>query len=108
MNKPRLEKLIVALKDAKAKDFTMHCYVASWKCNTPACVLGHYASRRDLQRAFTLQTVSRYDATVNEHFGITDEQNEALFSPGGCGDAQTPAQARRYIRKFIDSNGEVS
>jgi hypothetical protein len=119
MNFARLEKLIVALQDASPRDFDMLHYGMS--CGTPQCVLGHYASRRDLQRSFELvrpeygEVVLRSrtgrpscgytlyaDMPIQSHFGISYDQCEELFGPAGCGDAKTPKQAIRYIRKFID------
>lgn len=117
MNKERLEKLIVALEGVHPDQFYMGRYI--YDCGTPACVLGHYASRRDLQKSFRLdhdlgcpvtnrgRDAGSYDESVHEHFGISDAQSERLFAVNGCDGAQTPKQAQRYIRKFIDSNGEV-
>lgn len=117
MNKPRLEKLILALEGVPIKHFNMDKYGT---CGTPACVLGHFAARTDLQRKFVLKhefhtqlfaidghEVDYWDGEVREYFGINAEQAEALFGPEGCDRAQTPAKARRYIRKFIDSNGKL-
>lgn len=116
MNKARLEKLIVVLKDAKPEDFIMASY--SNACGTPACVLGHYAACRDVQRAFKLDAgglrrscgmfIDVEDDAVLEHFGLTFDQATALFDADGCNNAKTPKQAIRYIRKFIDSNGKVA
>lgn len=115
MNKPRLEKLIVALEAAKPENFDMGRFA---RCGTPACVLGHYASRADLQSEFGLEgmtilelaTCRRPDCDGEEiqlHFDITGEQACELFDVEGCDDAKTPAEAIAYIRKFIDTNGEM-
>lgn len=91
-------------------------------CNTPACALGHYGSRGDLQRImrvgesrtdrngtdgnFSLlvygnnRGVDFNDPKILEHFGINGEQAEDLFSMEGCDYAQTPLEAARYIEKF--------
>lgn len=112
MNFDRLENLIVALKDAKPEKFNMGNYM--WRCGTPACVLGHYAARRDLQDLLMLsiQRGMVYqetgigcdydDAEVQEHFGFLEDEAEELFASYGCGSAKTPADAIAYIREFID------
>jgi hypothetical protein len=83
-------------------------------CGTPACALGHYAARTDLQRAFKLkhgdvQTTSGspdVSGVCYEHFGLLelwghgDEWIE-LFADNGCGGATTPLQAAKYIEKFV-------
>jgi hypothetical protein len=68
-------------------------------CKTPACVLGTYASRRDLQTTFTIShnglsliedpdaLVWPDDQEVLRHFGITEEEARALFDADGCNDA---------------------
>lgn len=122
-NFERLEKLIVALKGAKKAEFSMDKY--GHTCGTPACVLGHYASRHDLQRSFKLVVPEGFpfadilpfkavphpkelsvlefnDDVVCRHFGITVNEADELFSHMGCDQAKTAGQARRYIRKFIN------
>ena len=92
-------------------------------CGTPACVLGYFASRVDLQRKFVLAKnaqgymtcqlrvqdhdypVDYEDTQVLGYFGINREQAEYLFGGGYPNDGKTPAQMRRKIRKFIDKNG---
>ena len=123
INKQRLEKLLVALKGVKPKDFDMNNYVHA--CGTPACVLGYFASRVDLQRKFVLAKnaqgymtcqlrvqdhdypVDYEDTQVLGYFGINREQAEYLFGGGYPNDGKTPAQMRRKIRKFIDKNGAM-
>lgn len=88
-------------------------------CGTPACAIGHYAHRKDLQKLLKIEimynsyeTVAkvRYsdmrsmtidDDRILEHFGITAGQAIELFSGGGCGKAKTPKQAARYIEQFV-------
>lgn len=97
-------------------------------CGTPACVLGNYASRGDLQRLLTVKALPRRynrnelehvmvlrgkvvhdsydsashkDAQVLDHFGITAAESEVLFGPDGCGGAKTPEEAAAYIEKFV-------
>lgn len=81
-------------------------------CGTPACVLGNYAFRTDLQSAFRMRNgcvvtahggkdVLYSGRMVPRHFGITKLEAFMLFSYNGCGDAKTPAQAIRFMRRFV-------
>ena len=107
--------------------FTMLRY--GWSCGTPACVLGTYASRKDVQRTFELAILGQensrpFDACIRsvnakphyddflpqviyssqivlDHFGIGVDEAYELFGSDGCGEAATPAAAARYIRKFV-------
>lgn len=117
-NIPRLKKLITALKDAKPENFSMRMF-GRRACGTPACVLGHYAYRRDLQRTLTLTSaeddpehlwlrdahgriVGYNDRAVLDHFGVDADDADCLFNGiSGLGGAKTTKQAIAYIRKFI-------
>ncbi len=147
MNKVQVKRLLnvaVALRDAaKArKKFSMkkyvfgdHCEVKTvFKdgryisynreenfCGTPACALGHYAARTDLQRLLKISILKDYQGgkyatmdsfgsksgsgwgmeSVMDHFGIDSREFEELFDPDGCGNAKTPLQAAKYIEKFV-------
>jgi len=118
MNKARLEKLIVALDGVKPKQFDMTMYAHA--CGSPACVLGHFAARSDLQKKFKFnEKCDRFSAAVLlvkggkpvyfeddevlEYFGITPAQSEYLFGCDGPNEFATPAMMRRRIRKFIDN-----
>lgn len=124
MNKKRLLKVAQALRESpEPKKFTMQRYAHS--CGTPACALGHYAARSDLQRTFKLKvsegdtwgdydnvvvarpgftiSVLYDDVLVQDHFGITFEQACDLFSSEGCGGARTPLQAAKFIERFAAS-----
>lgn len=93
-------------------------------CGTPACALGHYAARRDLQKLLTIEKEEKtsyfgkypyarvvftdgqqanllHDDRTSDHFGIGLDEMEELFSGAGCGNAETPKQAARYIEKFV-------
>ena len=95
-------------------------------CGTPACAFGHYAARQDLQDRFALvrrelrvsyaeaiyfstDVLLRYTGEmafydshlVLEHFGISWEEADDLFSVEGCGGANTPAQAADFIEAFV-------
>jgi hypothetical protein len=110
----RLRKVVQALREApraQKSKFTMKCYV--FVCGTPACALGHYAARRDLQRSFKLDDRGvktsagarlgspAEERPIHDHFGITPEQADELFGMSGCDAAETPIQAARYIERFI-------
>ncbi len=82
------------------------------ECGTPACALGHYAARKDLQKTFTLSG-NRCNAAklapdgsgrvgvAEKHFGISYREYLELFDSGGCGRAQTPKTAALYIERFV-------
>jgi hypothetical protein len=123
MNAERLLNVAKALRESPDPDkFTMlHVHT----CGTPACALGHYAARRDLQEMFQLSpttevgvlTIGVWGATrsthgwltfVAHHFGITDDQAYLLFGGFGCNAAQTPNAAARYIENFVARHAEAS
>jgi len=92
-------------------------------CGTPACALGHYASRGDLQKAFKLGDpsgtssyqfvvlrkwggfVDYYAGAVLDHFGIEYPEAGELFGGNGCGGAKTVKQAAKYIENFVKRKG---
>ena len=122
MNRERLLNVAKALRESRSpRDFTMSVY-GNKECGTPACALGHYASRRDLQRTFVLVTdesdqegmwvntndgsyASYSSEAVCQHFGIECDQAFNLFSAIGCGGAKTPKQAARFIERFVARGG---
>src|SRR5688572_21144506 len=53
MNEENFLKLIQAVEEADPREFHMHRFVNA--CGTPACVLGNYAAREDLQSAFRIK-----------------------------------------------------
>lgn len=91
-------------------------------CGTPACALGHYAVRKDLQRAFDLipdgiivRRGTRYEDAgfdtpyTREHFGLTKDEAYELFNGDGCGSARTADAAAEYIEGFVRNKGfEIS
>jgi len=114
----RLRAVVTALRDAQrsqslCRTFTMaqYGYFSEMECGSPACALGHYVSRRDLQRKFLLNCdghpiwrVGYRDVSVfafERHFGLTPEEHEELFGPEGCNEAKTPKEAADYIANFI-------
>lgn len=120
INKERLLNVSRALRESPAPEhFNMSIYVH--ECGTPACALGHYGLRQDLQSllvyapdkpygkdlrsAETRQLVSYQDYEVLEHFGITYDQSEELFDSDGCGNAQTAIEAAQYLEEFVARDG---
>jgi hypothetical protein len=110
MNKERLLNVAKALRESPNPDlFTMARY--GFDCGTPACALGHYAARPDLQDFFKLKQNGMLVLTENdevpygedemEHFGIDEKQAAELFGTEGCGNAQTPIEAAEYIEQFV-------
>lgn len=127
----RLRNLIVALRESPAPDaFTMKYYgyigrnpwwdlplpkdyqesvQTQYPCKTPACVLGHYAARQDLQDVFKLTQCGTLDYGCNfsfytvlyQHFGLSDKECDELFGSYGCGRAHTTGEAITYIEQFI-------
>lgn len=117
IQKKRLLNVARALRESKVpKDFSMACFVND--CGTPACALGHYASRRDLQREFDLTDTGavcnsdglkvRVGSLILDwlgdalpHFGLSPRETSELFTGDGCGNAKTVKQAARYIERFV-------
>ena len=122
----RLHNLVQVLRDAAKNSrlrrlFTVHKFgYGKYEqrlypkevnlCGTPACALGHYAARRDVQHTFVLdrdgdvmigQACVDFDNHIPVHFGITGVQAKELFDSDGCDRARTPTQAANYIERFI-------
>lgn len=112
----RLLDVATANRDAsKARLFFAMCTYGH-DCSSPACCLGHYAVRRDLQHKFSLSAHGNlagsdgvwrdYNSSdVLGHFGITHDESVNLFSGDGCGEAETAFQAAKYIENFLDNKG---
>lgn len=94
--------------------FTMGVYAR--ECGAPACCLGHYAMRHDLQNIFEISTMQRLkliggndvdfdDDPVLKHFGIDIYESHELFSGIGCNKAKTPEEAAQFIENFIKEKG---
>lgn len=129
IGKARLLNVAKALRESKNPDqFTMQVYGHS--CGTPACALGHYAARQDLQSTYTLREdgglIAKDDSSrswvpftsigVQEHFDITKDETYELFSDNeafdddetptwGCGNAKTALEAAEYIEAFVARDG---
>ena len=80
-------------------------------CGTPACALGHYAARTDVQRSFELDfegEITYQGSKVNvvqaavDHFGIDYSDHHDLFSGSGCGGATRPKAAAKFIERFTN------
>ncbi len=82
------------------------------------CALGHYAARPDMQGLLELNPRSgglQYaadgrdawvgDPSILDHFGLCYWQLEVLFDHIGCGNAQTPEEAARFIEAFVAADG---
>lgn len=106
----RLLNVAKALRESpNPEKFHMSAYARS--CGTPACALGHYAARTDLQQAFILSLgflctdygaeIAFHSPKVRSHFDISREEAEELFSPDGCGGARTALEAARYVENFV-------
>ncbi len=141
----RLLRVARALRESPAPlAFTMKCFIRGdsldpspvqveekhW-CGTPACAIGHYASRSDLQRLMKVIHEPRWDVNENgqdievqtpeivfsalygvdelnfgddkflDHFGINYNQACQLFGESGCGRAKKPVTAAVYIERFV-------
>ena len=114
IHRKRLLNVARALReDPDPERFTM-AYFSS--CGTPACALGHYAFRKDLQKTFYLRKERGWLGLVKsrkedlgidsdhvlDHFGIEMGESEELFGDHGCGGAKTPIEAATYIEKFVE------
>ena len=109
INVERFKNLIRATAEADPKHFNMAFF---GQCGTPACVLGNYAAREDLQDAFCFEDntvklcgsgvrISYANIAVRDHFGITAEETQRLFASWGCSLAETPAEAVGYLQRFL-------
>ena len=111
----RLLKVARALRESPAPEaFNMDKYI--W-CGTPACALGHYGSRPDLQRVMVVRKdgfgkpdlfyrhgidlVDYWDYQILDHFGTSRAEAEDLFGSHGCGGAKTTIEAAQYIEDFV-------
>lgn len=125
----RLLNAARAVEEGNARDFDMNEYANA--CGTPACVLGHFATRTDLQDVFELtiphgeyrtakpflysradvraasavgclpEPLAVTDPSVVVYFGLTRGEAMRLFGRHGCGGARTAAQAIAYIQAFV-------
>lgn len=115
MNKERLLNVARALRESKNPDkFTMSQLTNA--CGTPACALGHYAARRDLQDYYYIDADGEFQCPADDttgpeedsdalHFGITADQSQELFGSHGCGNAKTAIEAAEYIEAFVAREG---
>ena len=119
IHRKRLLNVAKALRESK-DPFAFDMTLFGHDCGTPACALGTYGARRDLQRTLFLKRFrsrilgervwiadSRgrsigYDSpAVFGHFGISADDADELFSSSGCGGARSPVHAARYIERFV-------
>lgn len=107
--KHRLLNVAKALRESpNPEDFDMTRFT---HCGTPACALGHYAARPDLQQSFSISAsglligekglrVSHDGCSVMSHFGLTADEAEDLFGMSGCEGAMTTDDAASYIEHY--------
>ncbi len=118
IQKKRLLNVSKALRESKeaTKAFNMREYFSM--CGTPACALGHYIARKDLQKTF----VRSYDVSdgiygfctlndsallafdydvVQKHFGIDEDEAHDLFGMYGCNSAGDAVTAADFIEQFV-------
>jgi hypothetical protein len=102
------------LESPAPESFTMGTFFHA--CRTPACAMGHYALREDLQDTFTMSQGGglgtragdrrhRLDCDgheIREHFGISQVEAIRLFAYDGCNRARTPQEAAAFIRRFAE------
>lgn len=123
MNLERMNNLVTALQEASKQPLLCALFdMGKWghdvtkkiahPCGTPACSMGHYAAREDLQNRFRLNSrgticlrnnreVENITAEICNHFDIDNYQAEELFGSIGCGDASSLRDATKYVKKFI-------
>lgn len=113
MNTVNVLNVARALRESPNPErFTMKFF--GFGCGTPACALGHYAARRDLQDVLSLTPTGGLgladgtpafdgwdEPVVHEHFGLDYQDLRNLFSPWGCGGATTALEAAEYIEHFV-------
>lgn len=117
MNRERLLKVARALRESpRAELFTMSRY-AYW--GKPCDALAHYAARPDLQSEFRLsrfrdriytaagKRVHWFSTEVLDHFALSRDEAELLFSGDGCNEALLPVDAASYIERFVAGDPEL-
>lgn len=113
MNLLRMNALVVANRESP-HPFTMRWFTwPSTPCGTPACLLGNYAARTDLQSDFRMDprltrilanwgTAPFTSVEIAEHFDLSRWEIEALFGSKGCGGAgENREKALAYVEAFI-------
>ncbi len=113
--KQRILNIARALRESpNPHRFTMTAYS---RCRTPACALGHYAFRADLQNKFYLgfgegegvmsdgrhciqSGLACNSRLIQGHFGINQAEAFRLFNTNGCGNAGNAIAAADYLEKF--------
>jgi hypothetical protein len=116
MNKERLLNVAKALREApEPEKFTMTHMVHD--CGTPACAMGHYAARGDLQDVFVIDRGMRQKfayvtlsngghnvwPSMMKHFDISRVECDELFEVDGCDRAETAIAAAEFIERFVAS-----
>lgn len=122
VNVAAFEALIKANEEAPPeRPFNMRVF--AHPCGTPACLLGNYAERHDLQGAFWIGkhkgggqawlfpfdsdwAIGVESSAVLEHFGITASDAVELFGEEGCDGATTRDEAIEYVRGWLEQRIE--
>ena len=113
MNEERLRNVVKALRESPAPlNFTMSYWGQG--CGSPACAMGHYAFREDLQDVYILNEsgdIREVDIfsdfpegpfeSFAKHFDLSQEESMTLFGSNGCNKAETIKEAIAYIEDFI-------
>lgn len=120
-----MDRLAYDLRDVNAEKFVQK---ERDFCGTPACALGHFGARTDLQSLLKIRTrvvdgekiagleysrglsedqdklVSYLDKRVQKYFGIDEGEADRLFGPDGCGNAKSVNAAANFIERFVQKN----
>lgn len=130
MHADRLLNVAKALRESpNPEQFTMGR--VSNPCGTPACAIGHYVARPDLQSDFKPvppdhhlmsdtggtghvllsdgKAVFFSSKQLRDHFDLDECDFDDLFNGSwGCDDARTALQAAEYIENFVARRTEVT
>jgi hypothetical protein len=112
MNARRLLRLAVIMESVPRKLYDQGSFGDGdpHVCKTSACLAGWRAvthprrwNKLNPQTTPTLKVESTGQtwSDLNKEFDLTPDEAYSLFSGSGCGGAQTPKQAAKFIRKFV-------
>jgi hypothetical protein len=80
--------------------FSMRAY--SHECGSPACAYGWYAADKWKKEGKNVGDLVTTHNRWEEFPGLSDAENDGLFSAYGCNEAKTPEAAACYIERFIE------
>lgn len=133
MNREHMMVLVQANREMEHPErFTMETYVHNeWHiarehlpmewCGTPACLLGNFGARSDLQPLLCIKSgelewcqssekeyndmefmyVRYSDPRLLEYFDITEDEAADLLGPEGCDGAKTRDEALDYVESMM-------